>query len=175
MNKKFIVFLFSFLIYFVGIILGIFFSLSVPLADNTTINPITSSSFLFAISLFKVNIIVDLIIVSGLFIFGLPTIILLIINGFSLGYAITVSYLMHNSIIKICIAILPHGIFEIAGLIFAGAVGLNGFKIYFRENKNWKQLSIYLCISIILIFIAALVEGLITPLLLKFLINKGEV
>ena len=94
---------------------------------------------------------------------------LLIVNGFSLGYIIASRYISNCSIQQIALSILPHGVFEIIGLLLAGAIGLIGVKFYLNKNKTKKLIECakLFFIGISLILIAAIVEGCITPILLK--------
>ncbi|CUX77087.1 Uncharacterized protein MJ0793 [Thermococcus chitonophagus] len=77
--------------------------------------------------------------------------------------------------------ILPHGIFEIPGMIIAGAAGLKipyeilryalGRKEEIITGEDAKEFFKLVMISIVLIFIAAIVESTIT---LKMAKNLGD-
>lgn len=108
------------------------------------------------------NLKVSLLLISGILIFGITTIPILCINGFWLGSVIASQYLSGLSIMDIFLAILPHGIFEIPALLLAGYLGLVGFKFYSQE-KNWRKLFNVSLGIIILLTVASLIEGFLTP------------
>lgn len=109
------------------------------------------------------------IIAMGLLTFSVLTVALLMTNGFSLGYMIASNYIANTPIRSIALAILPHGVLEITGLLIAGVIGLNGIKFYFDNDKisNLKENLKLFLLGSIFILIAAIIEGTVTPILLK--------
>lgn len=73
---------------------------------------------LTTISIFTNNIQIALFIYLGGLIFGIGTFVYIVFNGLFLGYAAT-QYPLGNFIIYT----IPHGVFEVIGIIIAGAAG----------------------------------------------------
>ncbi|MEK6190012.1 MAG: stage II sporulation protein M [Carnobacterium alterfunditum] len=121
-----------------------------------------SPGFETSFKIFMRNIIVALILVSGLFLFGIPTLIVLIVNGFWLGSTIALLLLDGDNIANILSNIIPHGILEIPGLLIAGYIGLNGMQFYFRPKVVLNEAIKLLLVSIILLAFGSLIEGLYT-------------
>ncbi|MGL5641274.1 MAG: stage II sporulation protein M [Paraclostridium sp.] len=163
-------FICSFIIFFIGLLLGILFSFSLNLPQQPIQNEIIPDpSIYMAIKFLKHNGLVALMLYIGLFTFAVSTIIVLISNGFNLGFFIGIHYSLNRPLNQLWISILPHGIFEILGFLIAATIGLEGIRFYFIKNKtkNIKTYLILFLISISCIFIAALIEGYLTPFLLK--------
>jgi stage II sporulation protein M len=112
----------------------------------------------------------------GLF-FGIGPIIFLFINGFVLGNLIAFAS-TKVSIIKIGLAIVPHGIFEIPAVIIATSYGLWwGVKNYrkFRYKDSFKEnfalpMKRYINVVIPLLLIGAFVETYITPMIIRIFV-----
>lgn len=121
-----------------------------------------SSGLETSLKIFTRNIVVATILVSGLFLFGIPTIIVLIVNGFWLGGTIALLLLENESLANILWTIVPHGILEIPGLLIAGYIGLNGIQFYLRPKIVLKPVIRLLFVSVILLALGSLVEGLYT-------------
>ena len=134
------------------------------------------------VSIFLNNLKVALVLYTGGIIFGLATAYFLIYNGIFLGYAGS-NYQIGDFII----ATIPHGVFEIFGIIIAGAAGFslakividilkgtlkiqsdfsvaNQLKFLLEANyDDFKDTLIMLGIAIVLLFIAAIIEANFTP------------
>jgi len=108
---------------------------------------------------------------SGAVTLGIITLVNLFFNGFILGSAVRTT-LTQIGLTKTLLLILPHGIFEIPGLIIAGSAG---FKIPYEilrfaldkkeemiTEGDAKEFFKLVGISIALILIAAIVEAKIT-------------
>ncbi len=94
---------------------------------------------LTTLSIFTNNLKIAFLIYAGGLIIGLGTAFLLIYNGVFIGYAAS-QYPIGNFIIYT----LPHGIFEIAGIIIAGAAGFRLAKVEFNLLKNVTKIKGYL-------------------------------
>ncbi|ASJ17541.1 hypothetical protein A3L04_01550 [Thermococcus chitonophagus] len=141
-------------------------------------NPFDNSNpwFLF---FFKHNIKVALIFWSEAITFGATTLLNLTFNGMILGSAVKTTATQIGLLRTLLI--LPHGIFEIPGMIIAGAAGLKipyeilryalGRKEEIITGEDAKEFFKLVMISIVLIFIAAIVESTIT---LKMAKNLGD-
>lgn len=159
-------------IYFLGFIAGIFlFYFFDPNAPGTKIFDIlpgvlktdpTTMAFV------KNNGTVILILVSGSLFLGLTTFISLSLNGLVFGVAMAAS-MQNASLTTVLLFTMPHAIFELPSMWFAGAAG---FKIpyelirYFTNKKeyilNKEEAMDFLTligIAIVLVLIAALVEA----------------
>lgn len=133
------------------------------------------------LSIFSHNLRIALLIYGGGILLSVFTIILLVINGLFIGYFATTVPIGNFAILT-----LPHGIFEIPSIIVAGAAGfrvtsfvyrlfydlvdtrfhgstLDKMVYSFRENQPELEESLLLLgISIVLLFIAAVVEANLT-------------
>lgn len=106
--------------------------------------------------------------------FGLSTAILLAYNGFFSGMMLGM-HGMRVSIFVILIKTIPHGIFELPAIVFAGAIGLKTISISIKALRTKKiypreEISdslVLLGITFVLIIVAGIVEGQIVPLLVK--------
>lgn len=122
--------------------------------------------------------------VLGLF-FGIIPISGLVSNGVLLGYILEV---MHSSGISwiqvLAIGILPHGIFELPAVIFAASLGIRYGVLTIRSigllwrgekkervKEDWRtvfrQFPLALFTVIALLLIAAVIESVVTPLLIQ--------
>jgi stage II sporulation protein M len=120
----------------------------------------------------------------GLFFAFLPVVGLLS-NGVLLGF-ILFKYAAYgiNPWLVLAVGILPHGIFELPAVIFAAAVGIRLGMLTFRSigavlrinpadrvKNDWymtlKQFPAAVLTVILLLFVAAVVESVVTPALLQ--------
>ena len=69
------------------------------------------------------NLWVAIMLIAGFFTVGIESVMLLIGNGLMLGMVLS-AHLGVTPGLQIAAALLPHGVFEIPGLILAGAVGM---------------------------------------------------
>ncbi|MDK2869050.1 MAG: stage sporulation protein [Pyrococcus sp.] len=172
----------SSLLLFVGSLVGIF--LSFDYITNETINkhgeinvmPLLEKEFneekLSFSYIFVNNLrVVLLLSFGGVLTFGGLTFLNLILNGINLGILFYDSLLL-GDLKAFFLLIFPHGVFEIPGMIIAGAAG---FKIPYEvlrfalskkeeiiTEEDAKEFFKLVSISIVLIFIAALIESTIT-------------
>jgi stage II sporulation protein M len=116
------------------------------------------------------------IIVFGSISLGIIGFIIIGINAYYLGVSVLLGVLKYGP--SFLLSILPHGIFEIPGLVMSLVIlwEVNKFlftKLFKRENKTntlknfGSVLNKYFVITILLIFFGALVEGYITPILIE--------
>lgn len=117
----------------------------------------------------------------GIFL-GIPTLLGLFANGSLLGsIIISLSEKSIPPLTFIALGILPHGIFELPAFIISAAFGLKlGFHLVFpMPNKKrrqslgytWKEFWALLPLIISLLFIASIIEVLLTPFLVKNFIH----
>jgi len=100
--------------------------------------------------------------ISGLFTFGIPTIFVLLINGFWLGGTVSSLLLEGNSFISIAWTLIPHGIFEVPGFLLSGYIGMNGLRFYLAPKEICKLSLKPFFVCILLLGIGAVIEGLYT-------------
>jgi len=115
---------------------------------------------------------------GGALTFGGSTFLNLILNGINIGTLFYDSLIMED-VKTFFLLILPHGIFEIPALIIAGAAGFKipyevlrfalGKKEEIISEEDAKEFFKLVAISIVLIFIAALIESTITLKIAKSL------
>jgi stage II sporulation protein M len=159
--------LFSIILFAGGMILGITLILSVN--TETAVLGMNSENYYdkregFEGSLFFFiqNLKVVLLLVSGILLFGIPTVPILFLNGLWLGGVLAGNYLSGMGVTELFLTVVPHGLFEIPALILAGYLGLYGLKFY-TEKKSWKRLSYIVGSIVLLLFLASFIEGFITP------------
>lgn len=168
MRKFSKLFICSGILYIIGVSLGILMGLSVKQTSTDIVNqPNILPSIYFAIELMKHNGMVAIIVMLGIFTFAVPTVILLVSNGFSLGYIIARNYVRGVSVVQICLRILPHGTTEIIAFIVAGVIGLQGVTFYFSKFKKIKFNLKLVAVVSFLVVISALIEGIVTPILIN--------
>ncbi|WP_406657970.1 stage II sporulation protein M [Methanolobus sp. ZRKC2] len=107
-------------------------------------------------------------------IFGLVPIAFLLLNGFVLGVFVHLQ-IIENGALFIIAGLTPHGIIEIPMLLISSAIGLKlgheTFKIILGKPSNLKDelikgVQFFLYILLPLIFLAAVIETFITPLVI---------
>jgi len=136
-------------------------------------------------AIFSNNVMSSLMMMAlGLF-FAFFPIIGLLSNGVLLGFILAkISAAGINPLLVFAVGILPHGMFELPAVVFAAGVGIRLGLLSFRSvgvllrvnqleqvKSEWhsllKQFPAAVLSVIALLFIAALVESVITPLLLQ--------
>jgi uncharacterized membrane protein SpoIIM required for sporulation len=168
----------SSLLFFIGFLLGISLSTHYKIHEHENVNiaPFLerefseeklSFSYIFANN-FKVILLLSF---GGVLTFGGLTFLNLIMNGINLGVLFQ-SSLSLGEVKTFFLLIFPHGIFEIPALIIAGAAGFKipyealrfalGKKEEMISEEDAKEFFKLVAISMILIFIAALIESTIT-------------
>lgn len=127
---------------------------------NTTI---PDASLNLSLKLFINNIIVCLILIGGIFLFGVPTIFLLLINGFFLGIGVKSLFLINLELGEVFIKLFPHGILEIPAFLLSASIGFLGLTFYFHPKKELlNKVKKLVIIVFLMIIFAAIIEGLIT-------------
>ncbi|WP_461865593.1 stage II sporulation protein M [Thermococcus sp.] len=122
--------------------------------------------------IFLNNIVVaSLITISGIF-FGLGPLFFISFNGFIVGLVAGFAYSTGKaSADRVLLALLPHGIVEIPAVILAGVGGILWYKEIStgdgRAGERFKSGAVkalkLLSVSVLLLFIAAIIEAYITP------------
>ncbi|MFG6147744.1 stage II sporulation protein M [Halobacillus sp. B23F22_1] len=151
---------------------------AVTIALGSLLNPdsLSNQEFIEPASfwgLFENNLIVCLILASGLFFLGIPTLIYLAMNGLIVGLAIKQHVNNGMSNWEVFLKLAPHGVLEIPALLLAGVIGFKGLHILielFVTSKKFiplikEHLVSIFCIGskvIIFLFFAALIEWYVT-------------
>ncbi|MHC1685331.1 MAG: stage II sporulation protein M [Clostridiaceae bacterium] len=145
----------------VFIIVGIFIGLNIKSYDGIEENNISGLSG--TIYYFLHNSRLILVSLSGIFLFGISSLVFIVFNGIVFGIAIGMSYINGMGVIEIILR-LSHGILEIPSMILATAIGFLGFTFYQKKNK--KEIMIYSLkmgvIAMIVLFVAAIFEANLT-------------
>jgi uncharacterized membrane protein SpoIIM required for sporulation len=106
----------------------------------------------------------------GLFL-GIPSLVILIINGWHLGsvFAGTHSYGMASSLAQF---VLPHGLMELSVIIFSCALGMNlglstltmprGSRLNYFTSMFWRNLNSVIIVSLWLI-VCGIIESQVSP------------
>lgn len=147
-------------------IFGMVFSMILFLILNLDFGEITFSNDIgSSIDIFIHNTKVQLIIIIGALFLGIPTTILLFINGFAIGMTLAQAYIS-GDLSKLLLHLLPHGIFEIPGFLLVAILSYQLLNIFLNGNilrnfiKFLKQKKYLFLLSLILTMIAAIIEGL---------------
>ncbi|MCI4127504.1 stage II sporulation protein M [Bacillus haynesii] len=156
----------SIIIFIISFIIGLFTSTQ-PKIDEDMLNV----KFLL---LLKNNLWAAINLMSGLFTFGLFSILSLGFNGIIFGNAVMSSthFLTWHEIL---LRVIPHGIFEIPGIVTSATIGLSPMKLIIDLLKGKKikfkyyfiQLFILSGVSVTLILIAAFIESYITDFFVR--------
>jgi stage II sporulation protein M len=128
------------------------------------------SGFQLILFIFKNNLMVSVIGIFSGIIFGIIPILLIITNGYIVGFVSNaVSSVEGTSILW---RLLPHGIFEIPAVIISIALGIKlGFSVFYKNSGKefsksfFNSLKILVFIIIPLLIVAAIIEGLLMSLL----------
>jgi stage II sporulation protein M len=141
----------------------------------TCFSPLQSSTqFQVFLKIFLNNYISTLLsLLIGVF-FGLGPILFLLINGYAMGNLVAFAS-SKVSAYTICLAILPHGIFEVPAVLLASSYGLWwGVKNYrkMRHKDSFREtfhlpLKRYLNLVVPLLVVGAFVETYVTPVILR--------
>ena len=124
------------------------------------------------------------LLIFGSTLFAAPTLLNLLANGISIGYAVRLA-ISRDELLEFVLLILPHGIFEIPAIIIAGAAGfkipyeitryLAGRKEKILTKEDIKEYLMLALISIILIVIAAWIEANITLKIAKSMLKTKSI
>jgi stage II sporulation protein M len=116
-----------------------------------------------------------ILLLAGTFI--LPTIFILFVNGFAMGFVMKMLEIKNHDLIFLIKGIAPHGIFELPAIFISAAIGLRiGLSYLTPDNKkrieNVNQaikeaVLINFLVVLPLLIIAAFVEAFVTTALLK--------
>lgn len=159
-------FLLAFILFVITWIIGLL--VSNPTDDLRAINEHPRM-----IELFLHNAWGAFVMMFGIFTFGILTFGMLLFNAFIFGnvmgvHALTVGW---GSAL---IAIVPHGLFEIPGILCAAAVGFHGTLMIFHSLRSsflgWRvylrSIVRYALLSLIFLFVASIIEAYLTPIFL---------
>jgi stage II sporulation protein M len=113
------------------------------------------------------NLYVNVLLVLGGILLGIPTLIILLVNSFITGFQFSQSFIT-GQIADLLFGIMPHGIFEIPASILSAALGfqISSFiyvRIFHRNNASWDFIKFTKqCILIIILTcIAAMMEAFV--------------
>ena len=127
--------------------------------------------------IFQQNLIVSLIALFGGLLFGIGSVLVLVANGFILGYIVTSLFVINKdnffgSLALVMAGIVPHGILELPIFILTSSLGLKfGLEYLNLESKghrwevfkaNLKKVLFSLPLIALVLFIAALIEVFIS-------------
>ena len=113
----------------VSFMVGMCLALTVGLRDISTItlldafNP-SDQLMMSWQDLSRHNSVVVLLLIAGGVLGGVPTIVLLALNGFLVGNALSVFASSELGIMRFLLSVGPHGVLEMSGLVVGGTVGL---------------------------------------------------
>ncbi|WP_232462872.1 stage II sporulation protein M [Thermococcus sp. P6] len=135
------------------------------------IGPVSNYGFEMFLKIFLNNSRVALLMfISGLF-FGLGPWFIMATNGFAVGLVVGFSHYSKGlSLVRLLLALLPHGIIEIPAIALAGVSGI----LWYREAvkggtaekrfiRGTERAIKLLGLSILLLLVAAAVETYVTP------------
>lgn len=111
--------------------------------------------------------------------FGVFTMIMLLINGMMIGVVLSLSggQMTVSLFDMIVFGLLPHGIFELPAIFIASSFGIKLGKVLLMPHAGktrwqsyasvWREIVQISWVLLLLLLVAAAVEGLITPQLLE--------
>jgi uncharacterized membrane protein SpoIIM required for sporulation len=124
-----------------------------------------------SVDIFLTNLSVAVGLVVGGLILGVPTVALLLFNGFFLGMLGSRAHLSGNGDVFVLL-LAPHGIFELPALWIAGSIGLklsSGLYRHLRrqravvlQSEEVNELVVLATLSLGLLLVAAIVESQVT-------------
>ncbi|MFJ8356644.1 stage II sporulation protein M [Bacillus paramycoides] len=145
---------------------GMAFALILFLILNMDFGEITFNNDIGSFfDIFIHNLKVQMFIFLGALLLGIPTVILLFINGFAIGMTVAQAIISGN-IIELILHILPHGMFEIPGFLIISILSYQVLSVFTQEKKLrelfrfFNEKKYLFLLSFILTFIAALIEGI---------------
>ncbi|BAU26062.1 stage II sporulation protein M [Aneurinibacillus soli] len=143
--------------------------------------------------IFRNNVMVAMMMIGlGIFFFGIYPAFTLLMNGAILGFLLKTISSKGISASKVLIGgILPHGILELSMIILSGAIGMKlGIRLYEwvlamlvperrrmandRLYKLLEQLPLLFGTVVLGLFVAAIIETMITPYILQALLTVQE-
>lgn len=143
--------------------------------------------------IFKNNVMVSMMMIGlGIFFIGIFPACILLINGAIVGFLLKTISLKGISAGKLLIGgILPHGILEVSMIILSGAIGIKlGVKLYewllavfIPERRKAANDQLYKLLAqlpflfgtiVLGLFVAAIIETMITPYILHALLTTQE-
>lgn len=136
------------------------------------------------IQLFLNNFRASLVFIFGGLILAIPTLLGLILNGGAIGALAVLSTTLEGiNPLFFILAIIPHGIIEIPAILISGSLGLKmGWQLIKPENNMGRLESIKLNLNLILrvlpliilmLFVAAIIEIVITPFILDIFVDTN--
>ncbi|KKE80285.1 hypothetical protein DTX80_03265 [Bacilli bacterium] len=152
-------FIWSCIIYFIGILLSLVLSLilNYSIGDMNFNNDLGGWQ-----SIFVHNVKIDLIIIFGGFLLGIPAVLLLFFNGIVFGLILAQS-IINSELVSFIVTIAPHGVIENIGFLYAGCISFQiARQIIFVRKFSWEKsynLTVQIIICIFLCLVAALIEG----------------
>ncbi len=187
-RKKFYILV---ILFIATVIIGVLTYISSPKYFEDLINMVVgkinsmnldrSSTFYMAMMIFINNLRVSVIsLVVGFIPFLFVSAYPIVGNALILGVFTTMFAIKTGSIAATLAFILPHGIIELAAIIYAAALGINicnqiNLKIQKRSEKKMatiikSTITSFLAVVVPLLFVAALIEAYITPMIAKLFI-----
>ena len=112
------------------------------------------------------NLLVLLILLSGLVTGGLAAILTLFGTGFQTGLTAATAVVAGIPMGTVILLIAPHALLEVPSLLLAGAIGLRGFALLLGSDDVWQSHYLPLVATASLLLLGgAIIEALGTPLL----------
>lgn len=106
-----------------------------PFAVKSEISELIVNDVTLA-GIFINNLIVSTVAVLGVFLFRIPSILVLLVNPMVLGFVLGSNWVSTNEIYYFIKILIPHSVFEIPALSIACAMGTEGRKIFSKYSKS---------------------------------------
>lgn len=137
------------------------------------------SPFLIFIFIFLNNVLKALFVIIFGFFFAIVPLVFIYTNGELIGLIVGV-FQQENSLLTIILGLLPHGIFEIPAVILATSYGVWLGNCFYRRLRYKEPFRVHFSFALKkffkvilpLIFIAAVIESLVTPIVINYLFSK---
>jgi len=169
----------SFIIYISSVFAGLITSKPVLSAD--VVGLVDSQNVIDSfINILTNNIKVQITVILGAFFISIPTVYVLLMNGMTLGYVLSL-FVYRGEMNLFIFSIMPHGFFEIPGLLISSAVGFRLFYIFYKNFFGYNDISFsdytvlikLTLFSFSLVIIGAVIEASITQILTQQYFEGG--
>lgn len=135
-----------------------------PFAVHSDLSELEKEKIGF-ISILSRNTIVCAIAISGVFLLGIPSILVFVVNPIVVGFVLAANWVSTGELFYFVRILIPHSLFEVPAIVISCSIGLNCRKgrNVFKEGMMWGNAMVIL----ILLIVAAFIESTVSVSLIK--------